>query len=52
MDERQQAELERRRMAEEAFYHAWWSGGTADDWATIASEMGITDFYRKLKDGK
>lgn len=41
--------LERRRAAEEAFERAYEFRAFEEDWATIASEMGLTDFYRKLK---
>lgn len=54
---------ERRQMAEEAFQRIYfefkqsypgmeWHTGRTADWATIASEMGISDYYRKLKEGK
>ena len=53
---------ERRREAEEAFDRAygdwkamnweWPTDANESDWATIASEIGISDYYRKLKEGK
>jgi hypothetical protein len=60
-----QDSLDRQREVEEAFlalYRTFWRpiyqgrsiGGYAQesDWATIAREMGITSFYKRLKEGK
>ena len=55
-DERQQANEDRRRMAEESFEKAYLAWGRSEvdesDWATIAREMGISDFYKQLKGSK
>lgn len=53
----EQVSQERQRRAEEAFQRRYlntvsFEGDDEQDWATIAFEMGLGDFYKRLKDGK
>jgi hypothetical protein len=67
MDQAQRQDNEERRQraesAFEAIYGDWLlavlphigphlTHNRELDWETVASEMGISDFYRKLKEGK